>query len=386
MLSVSKLLANAAPQKEGLTATEAGRYLRQTRPVVVWNVTRSCNLFCAHCYNDSGNGAYEGELTAAEALSVIDGLSDFKVPAVIFSGGDPLLRPDIFKLMERASSLGIRPVLSTNGISIDKTTARRARDAGVVYAGVSLDGNEGTNDRLRGMRGGFKKALEGIRNLKEAGLVAGVRFTMSRTNIAELPFIFDLIEKEDIERGYFAHLVYAGRGERLSREDLSHDQTRKAVDFIFSKAGEFISRGLDCDIVTGSNDADGVYLYLRLSDEDPERAAGVYTLLAGRGGNSSGVSLANIDNLGYVHPDQFWTGRSFGNVKDRPFGEIWTDLSDPLLKALRNRKGLVKGRCARCAFFEICGGSYRVRAEFATGDIWAQDPACYLTDREIGIA
>lgn len=385
MLSVSRLLGATTAQKELPSPAEATRYSRKARPVVVWNVTRRCNLFCAHCYNDSGNGQYPGELTTGEALSVIDSLSDFKVPAIIFSGGDPLLRPDIFTLIERASSLGMRPILSTNGISIDKAVARRIRDAGVVYAGVSLDGSEETNDSLRGMRGGFRRALEGIRHLKDAGLVAGVRFTMSRKTIGELPFIFDLIEKEDIERGYFAHLVYAGRGERFSREELSHEETRQAVDLIFSRASDFIGREIERDIVTGSNDVDGVYLYLKLREKEPQKAERVHKLLSDRGGNSSGVTLANIDNLGNVHPDQFWIARSFGNVKERPFADIWSDLSDPLLKALRNRRGLVKGRCGRCAFFSICGGSYRVRAEFSTGDLWAEDPACYLTDREIGI-
>lgn len=385
MLSVSKLLGLVGNSKEMVKATDSARYSRQEKPVVVWNVTRSCNLTCVHCYNDSSNKTYPGELTTHEALSVIDNLAAFKIPAIIFSGGDPLLRSDLFTLIERANALGVRSILSTNGISIDRQTAKRIKEAGIIYAGVSLDGGEEVNDRLRGMRGGFKKALDGIRNLKDAGLVVGLRFTMSRKTIGELPFIFDLIEKENMERGYFAHLVYAGRGEKFSREDLSHEETREAIDYIFARARDFIGRGLNRDIVTGSNDVDGVYLYLKLKAEDPVKAAKVLKLLEGRGGNSSGVSLGNIDNVGEVHPDQFWTERSFGNVKDRSFGEIWTNLSDPLLKALRNRRGLVKGRCSRCAFFLICGGNYRVRAEFANGDMWAEDPACYLTDREIGI-
>jgi radical SAM protein with 4Fe4S-binding SPASM domain len=215
------------------------------------------------------------------------------------------------------------------------------------------------------------------------GLQTGLRFTMSKRNIGELPFIFDLIESEGVQRGYFAHLVYSGRGGRFSSEDLDHEQTRAAVDYIFERSGDFLKRGLDKDIVTGSNDADGVYLYLKLNGKDAVKAGRVRALLESRGGNSSGVSLANIDNLGEVHPDQFWTSHSFGNVKKRPFGEIWTDTSNPLIKALRNRKGLVKGRCSRCAHFAMCSGSYRARAKFATGDPWAEDPACYLTEKEI---
>lgn len=388
MLSVSKLLEEKPPislRSEERSRADETRYQRAQSPVVVWNLTRSCTLSCVHCYNSSGAKIYPGELTTEEAFTVVDSLADFKVPAIIFSGGDPLTRPDIFSLIERARSQGIRAVLSTNGVAIDKTTARRIKDAGVSYVGISLDGGKKVNDTLRGMNGGFDKALTGIRHCVKLRLMTGLRFTMSKRNIGELPFIFDLIESEGVQRGYFAHLVYAGRGGSFSNEDLDHDQTRAAIDYIFERSGEFIKRGLDKDIVTGSNDADGVYLYLKLMEKDPVKAGRVCALLESRGGNSSGISLANIDNLGEVHPDQFWTSHSFGNVKERPFGQIWTDISDPLMKALRNRKGLVKGRCSRCAHFYMCSGSYRARAEFATGDPWAEDPACYLTGKEISI-
>ena len=383
MLSISKLLGTGIGRRA--SAAESARYQREDRPVVVWNVTRSCPLSCVHCYNDSGKKTYPGELSTKEAISVIDSLASFQVPAIIFSGGDPLERPDIFELIEYAGSKGVRTILSTNGILIDKETAQRIKDSGIVYVGVSIDGGEEINDRLRGMRGGFRKAVDGMRLCRDLGLVVGVRFTMSKKTVGELPFIFDLMDTEGIHRGYFAHLVYAGRGEKFSREDLDHEETRKAVDYIFDRAESFIKAGSKKDIVLGSNDVDGVYLYLRLLRTDPEKAEAVKKLLIGRGGNSSGVSLGNIDNLGFVHADQFWSHHSFGNVKERSFEEIWTGSKDPLLLALKDRKRFVKGRCARCPFFDICGGSYRVRAEFATGDIWAEDPACYLSDDELGI-
>jgi len=383
MLSISKLLGTGIGRRA--SAAESARYQREDRPVVVWNVTRSCPLSCVHCYNDSGKKTYPGELSTKEAISVIDSLASFQVPAIIFSGGDPLERPDIFELIEYAGSKGVRTILSTNGILIDKETAQRIKDSGIVYVGVSIDGGEEINDRLRGMRGGFRKAVDGMRLCRDLGLVVGVRFTMSKKTVGELPFIFDLMDTEGIHRGYFAHLVYAGRGEKFSREDLDHEETRKAVDYIFDRAESFIKAGSKKDIVLGSNDVDGVYLYLRLLRTDPEKAATVKRLLIGRGGNSSGVSLGNIDNLGFVHADQFWSHHSFGNVKESSFEEIWLGSKDPLFLALKDRKRFVKGRCARCPFFDICGGNYRVRAEFATGDIWAEDPACYLSNDELGI-
>ena len=268
MLSVSKLLGKSLPGQG--SSTDSARYLREDRPVVVWNITRSCTLSCVHCYNDSGKKEYPGELSTTEALAIIDGLADFKVPALIFSGGDPLQRPDIFKLIEYAASRGVRSILSTNGVSIEEETAQRIKDAGVVYVGVSLDGGEEVNDRLRGSKGGYRLAIEGMRHCRDAGLIVGVRFTMSRKTIGELPFIFELIEREGIDRGYFAHLVYAGRGERFAREDLDHRETREAVGYIFDRARAFGGRK---DIVTGSNDVDGVYLYRLLIKSDPERAA-----------------------------------------------------------------------------------------------------------------
>lgn len=382
MLSVSKLLSEAPLEEK---QTGSARYCRAQSPVIVWNITKSCALRCVHCYNNSEEKIYPGELSTEECLRVIHQLSEFKVPAIIFSGGDPLQRPDIFTLMACAKDKGIRSILSTSGVSIDKKTAQRIKNSGVAYVGVSLDGGEAVNDRLRGIKGAFQKALDGLKFCRDIGLATGVRFTMSKKTIDELPAIFELIEKENIPRGYFAHLVYSGRGEKFSKEDLTKDETRKAIDYIFEKSEEFIKKGLEKDIVTGSNDADGVYLYLRLKKTNPAKAQSVYGLLLGRGGNSSGVSLGNIDNLGSVHADQFWQQYSFGNVKDRPFGKIWSDTSNPLMKALKHRKGLVNGRCSNCRYFDICGGSYRVRAEFSTGDKWAEDPACYITDEELGL-
>lgn len=384
MLSVSKLLSPTLSLGKK-KSTDSVRYAREERPVVVWNITRRCELHCVHCYNDSSDRRYPGELTTTEGEKLINDLADFKVPALIFSGGDPLLREDIFHLVKYARKRKIRPILSTSGIHIDNETAKKIKEAGIVYVGVSLDGGEEINDRLRGMKGAFSKSVDGIRRCRDLGLIAGVRFTMSKKTVDEIPSIFDLLEEEEIERGYFAHLVYSGRGEKFSREDLDHDETRKAVDYIFERSENFIDRGINKDIVTGSNDVDGVYLHLKLKESDPKRAEKINRLLRGRGGNSSGVSLANIDNTGNVHPDQFWSHYTPGNVKTRLFGDIWTDDSDPVMKILKNRKGHIGGRCGKCPHFDLCGGNYRIRAEFVTGNLWAEDPACYLSDLELGI-
>lgn len=384
MLSVSKLLSEKLPSETD-SQTEKIRYSRTEKPVVVWNMTKRCDLHCVHCYSDSADMLYSGELTTDQGKALIDSLATFQAPVIIFSGGDPLLREDLYELASYARDKKVRPILSTSGIHITKEIAAKIKDTGITYVGVSLDGGQEINDKLRGMKGAYIKAVEGLKLCKEAGLIAGIRFTMSKKTIGELPAIFDLLEKEDIERGYFAHLVYSGRGQKFSREDLDHMETRKAVDYIFNKAKDFSDRGIPKDIVTGSNDVDGVYLYLKLKETDPDRAENLHKLLKGRGGNSSGVTLANIDNLGNVHPDQFWQHYSLGNVRERDFGDIWMDRTDPVMNILKDRKGSIKGRCAKCPHFDICGANYRVRAEFVTGDLWAEDPACYLTDDELGI-
>ncbi|MDH3974955.1 MAG: radical SAM protein [Deltaproteobacteria bacterium] len=348
-------------------------------------MTKRCDLHCVHCYSDSANRLYSGELTTQEGKALIDSFASFRAPVIIFSGGDPLLRDDLFELASYARDKGVRPILSTSGIHITPQVAVRIKQTGITYVGVSLDGGEEVNDKLRGMKGAYNKAVEGLRHCRDAGLIAGIRFTMSKKTVGQLPAIFDLLEKENIKRGYFAHLVYSGRGQKFSREDLDHNETRQAVDYIFDKAGSFVADGKAKDIVTGSNDVDGVYLYLKLKETDPQRAEDLHKLLIGRGGNSSGVTLANIDNLGNVHPDQFWQHYSLGNVRDRDFGEIWMDRSDPVMNILKDRRAAIKGRCALCPHFDICGANYRVRAEFVTDDLWAEDPACYLTDEELGI-
>lgn len=389
MLGVTKLLCETSETCSNVGSPNPPPRLLQfsqdKRPVVVWNVTRRCNLHCIHCYSDSSDYKYPGELTTQEGTALIDDLANFRVPVIIFSGGDPLLRNDIFILAKHARGKGIRCALSVNGTLIDSKVAEEIKKAGFAYVGVSLDGVGEVNDRFRGVKGAFDKALEGMRYCISEGVRVGLRFTLSKLTINQLPAIFDLTEREDIPRLYISHLVYSGRGERIKGDDLSHNETRRAVDYIFGRTLDFYRKGVYKDILTGNNDADGVYLYLKVKKEDPERAESVYKLLKMRGGNSSGVAIGCIDSLGFVHADQFWFHYSFGNVKDRPFSEIWQDTTDPLMRGLKNKVEMVKGRCRSCQYLEICGGNYRVRAEVMAGDVWASDPACYLTDEEIGV-
>ena len=355
------------------------------RPVVVWNVGRRCNLHCVHCYSDSSNRAYPGELTTEEGVALIDDLADFGIPVLLLSGGEPLMRPDLFDLIAHARSRRLRTTLSTNGTLISADVAARLRALDVSYVGISLDGIGATNDMFRGHKGAFDKAMAGFRHCKAVEQRVGLRMTLTRRNCQDLDAIFDFIEAEEIDRACFYHLVYSGRGS--ASDELTPEVARAAVDTILRRTRDFAERGLRKEIFTVDNHADGPYLYMKLLEEDPGRAADVLALLRWNGGglHSSGVGIADIDFLGNVHPDQFWMQHTLGNVKERPFSRIWQDLSDPLLAGLRDRAPLLKGRCGACRWKDVCGGGFRVRALQVHGDPWAQDPGCYLTDAECGV-
>jgi 12,18-didecarboxysiroheme deacetylase len=356
------------------------------KPVVDWNMTRQCNLKCVHCYAHAKVNPMENELTTAEGKALIDDLSAFGAPVMLFSGGEPLLRPDLPELARYAVSKGMRAVISTNGTLITREKARVFKEIGLSYVGISLDGLREVNDRFRGVDGAFAQALEGIRNCRDAGIKVGLRFTVNKRNADQVGPIFDLLEAEQIPRVCFYHLVYAGRGSQLMEEDLNPVETRRVVDLIADRTKELFDRGLEKEVLTVDNHADGPYLYLRLLKEGSPRAPEVLELLQMNEGNSSGRGIGCVSWDGQVHADQFWRHYSFGNVRQRPFSEIWQDLSNPLMARLKDKKKYVTGRCAQCRWLDICAGNFRVRAEAASGDLWAPDPACYLTDAEIGLA
>ncbi len=393
MIGISKLYCGTVepsdPLRYGRRSKKLPAHLLQfsldKKPIVVWNVTRRCNLHCVHCYSKSQDIAYPGEMSTEQGKQFIDNLAEFGVPVLLFSGGEPFRRPDIFELAEYSIQKGIRTVFSTNGTLITPDVAARLKKIGVSYVGISLDGMKETNDRFRGLKGAFDLAMQGIANCQQAGVKVGLRFTMNRRNVQDLPQIFDLIEEKKITRACFYHLVYTGRGTKLVKDDLSHEETRRAVDYIMDRTRKMHDNGFPAEILTVDNHADGPYLYLRVLKEDPVRAEKVLELLKMNGGNSTGVGVSSVSWDGTVYPDQFWRDKPLGNVLERPFSEIWTDMSNEFLMKLKTKKNHVTGRCAQCQWLDICGGNLRVRAEAVTGDMWAPDAACYLTDEEIGL-
>jgi Fe-coproporphyrin III synthase len=391
MIGISKLYCGTVEPSDALRygrhsanlPSHLLQFSKDKRPVVVWNVTRACNLKCVHCYAHATDDSTSDELSTAEGRRMIDDLADYGVPVLLFSGGEPLVRKDLPELAAYAVEKGMRAVISTNGTLISKSTAQTLKQIGLSYVGISLDGLEPVNDHFRGVKGAFSKAMKGIRNCQDAGIKVGLRFTINKRNVKEIPGIFDLLEEMDIPRVCFYHLVYAGRGSELVKDDLTHDETRAAVDLIIDRTKELHDKGKPKEVLTVDNHADGPYLYMRMLKEDPERAKEVLELLEMNEGNNSGRGIGCVSWDGSVYADQFWRHHSFGNVRQRPFSKIWTQPEDPLLLQLKEKKNYVQGRCADCRWLDVCGGNFRVRAEAISGDVWAPDPACYLTDEEI---
>ncbi len=356
------------------------------KPVVIWNLTRRCNLKCRHCYTVSANVDFPGELSHQQAMETLEDLGRFGIPALILSGGEPLDRRGLFDIAARARKLVRMLALSTNGTRLHGDVADKVAEIGFDYVGISIDGIGKTNDWFRGVGGAFEDALRGVRECKARGIKVGLRFTLTEGNFTSLPDLLRLCDDEGVDKFYLSHLVYAGRGDKNRGEDAEHKRSRWAMDILLQRAWAGVDGGRPLDIVTGNNDADAVY-FLKWVEKKfgADTAAHVKTHLVAWGGNSSGLGVANIDTLGNVHPDTYWSDYTVGSVKTDRFSDLWTG-NDPMLAQLRTRPRPLKGRCGACALQDVCGGNTRIRALQLTGDPWAEDPACYLTDSEIGLA
>ena len=190
------------------------RHASPPGPVVIWNLIRRCNLNCKHCYSLSADVDFDGELNTEEVFTVMDDLKQYRVPVLILSGGEPLLRPDIFEISRRAKDKGFYVGLSTNGALIDEPMSRKIAEIGYDYVGISLDGIGEVHDQFRRKEGAFDASLHGMRLCRDLGIKVGLRFTMTDKTVPSLPALLNLVEAEDIDKFYLSHLVYAGRGNR----------------------------------------------------------------------------------------------------------------------------------------------------------------------------
>jgi radical SAM protein with 4Fe4S-binding SPASM domain len=348
--------------------------------IVIWNFTNRCNLSCLHCYS-------KAELSSEDSLSydliiqTIDKLYANGIKFIIFSGGEPLVRKDIFDIANYAKSKGIITYLSSNGLYINPGNAKKIVET-FNYIGVSIDGDEPTHDYFRGLKGSFKKSIEAMKTIQNAGGKVGVRFTMTKDTIDSLPFIFKLAEDEGFDKIYLSHLVYSGRGLENLEMDIPKKQRREAVEYIINKAIDYFENGQNIEVVTGNMECDSAMFIKAIKKRFPHFLTPLISKLTNWGGNSAGDKLLNIDSLGNIKPDPFFP-KILGNIKTDDFGEIWRGTQDEMLKRLRAKPRAIEGRCEECKYLFICNGGSRSRAYAISGNLWAEDPSCYLTDNEI---
>ncbi len=382
MLMVTELLqlARGMRSEPAVRRGSPGRFGDRHPPIVVWNVCRQCNQRCPHCYLAAGSVASPDDLDPTEAIRLLQGLAAAGIRVIIFSGGEPLLRPDLLTLVRCARDLGMTCHLSSNGTLLEAGMAASLREAGVSYVGISVDGMSGWNDQYRGMDGGFDLACRGLRNARAAGMRTGLRMTLTRRNSEQLADLHGFARALPVDRFYVSHLVYSGRGRRMATDDLTPADSRAALLRLFELADRLVTEGDPMATVTGANDSDGVLLRLWVQERFGDVAGdAVERLLAARGGNRAGEGILAIDPRGRVHPDPLWRTVVLGDLRRQPLDQV---LLHPLLESLRHRETLLGGRCASCPWVTLCRGAHRARAEAITGSWWGEDPACVLTDAE----
>lgn len=381
MIIFSKALADQGTVWEALRASETCqnlppdliRFSAQSKPVVMWNLTRRCNLACQHCYMDAEKEASE-ELSLEEGIHLVDDLAALKIPILIFTGGEPLLSRNFFAYAFHAREIGLRTVISTNGTLITPEVARLMAEAKIRYVGVSMDSiTPQRHDSFRGVAGAWDRALQGMRNARDAGLKTGLRITLTRDNWQDVPALLNLALEEGIPRFCLYHLVPTGRGAGIAQRDVTPDQRRSVIRLLAEAAVELKDRNIE--ILTTDSPMDGAYL-LELLKGDP-RQEQVRKLLTNAGGCSTGVKVANINHKGDVHPCHFMPHVVVGNVRERSFRDIWIDNPSAELSALREIKSNLKGACGKCDYLDLCGGC-RQKAFYYHGDLFAEDPTCIL--------
>ena len=344
------------------------------KAIAIWNFTNRCNLDCLHCYSKSSvNG--DDILSTKKAFEVIGELKNSNIGFVIFSGGEPLIRKDIFEIAQKCKENGILTYLSTNGLYINRHNADKIVDM-FDYVGISIDGKEDVHDRFRGLKGAFKKSIKAFEILKSKGARVGIRYTLTKETYDSLEFIFNLSENEGIDKIYISHLVYSGGGYDNLKMDISKEQRKEAVEFIINKAFEYNKKEDNKEIVTGNMEVDAILFLKEFSKKYPKLENELKEKLKKWGGNSAGRNLVNIDYKGNIKPDPFFPLK-IGNIFTESFEKVWMDKENALLKKLREFPRKLKGKCKDCEYIRICNGGSRPRAWAIYSDLWEEDPSCY---------
>ena len=345
--------------------------------IAIWNFTNRCNLSCMHCYSKSTLDEVD-TLTTEQIKKTILEMRANGIKFIIFSGGEPLTRKDLFEIADFCKENGIVTYLSSNGLYFTKGNVQKIVDT-FNYVGISIDGDKETHDHFRGLKGAFTETLKAVLLANSTGAKVGIRFTITKETLGSLEYIFDLVEKHNIPKIYISHLVYSGRGLDNLKMDLTKEQRRTSVEFILNKAFKYYRENRDIEIVTGNMEQDAILFLDKFSEEYPELRETMREKLVTWGGNSAGRKLLNINSEGDVRPDPFFP-LTVGNIIEQNFGDIWQ--KGELLDQLRVLPRKISGICAECEQIDICNGGSRARAHAITGDLWSEDPSCYLTQEE----
>ena len=350
--------------------------------IIIWNFTNRCNLTCRHCYSYADPNSKDFLTTKL----IVDSIKDLKsagVRFVIFSGGEPLIRKDIFDIADKMREEGIITYLSTNGLYINEKNVDKIIEK-FNYIGISIDGIEDIHDDFRGLKGAYKKSIASIELIQAHGGNAGIRFTMTKETQDSFYDIFRLAEELKVDKLYLSHLVYSGRGLENLKMDISKEKRIEFVNFIIDKALKYQKEGKKMDIVTGNMEMDAIILLEKFSKEYPHLKDEMIKRLKNWGGNSAGKRLGNINSIAEVKPDPFFPF-VVGDMNKKSFNEIWLDDENDILNKLRVTPRKISGKCRDCKVIDICNGGSRSRAYAISGDLWAEDPSCYLSDEQRGL-
>ena len=343
------------------------KVLPHTLRMVAWEVTRSCNLACIHCRASAKRGPYAGELTTDEALRLLDAIADVSKPVIILTGGEPLLRSDIFEIAAYGHKKGLRMVMATNGTLVTQQLAGDMLRAGIKRVSISIDGlNAEMHDAFRNVAGAFAGALAGIETMKKARMEFQINTTITKANLDQLPGIMDLVVRLGAAAHHIFLLVPTGRGKEMAEQAISPADYEKTLNW-------FYEASLNCPIQLKATCAPHYYRILKHRGQGKGvrgQAAGD-PLHAMTRGCLGGSAFCFISHTGQVQPCGYLEV-DCGRIREKGFGDIWN--SSPIFADLRDLNKY-KGKCSHCEFIKVCGGC-RARALEITGDYLAPEPFC----------
>jgi len=343
--------------------------------LVVWDITKACNLKCKHCYSSSGRRSSD-ELDTEDVKRIIDEMDRLGVVAIAFSGGEPLMRPDFYDIAAYASRKNIYTALATNGTLIDKKVAWKIKNAGIRYVEISIDGaNPETHDEFRGVEGSWQKAVSGLKNCKDMGLMTAIASTATSSNIDEMGNIIDLAEEIGVDRFIEFNFIPTGRGRFSLEADLSPKQREDLLMYLYNRSQtsevEIFSTAPQyarIAIQTINNHGDGNLSFTFYGGHVEGDLFEIAEFISGCG---AGRLYCAFTSSGKVKPCVFMP-IVVGNLRRESLRDIWNDSQE--LRDLRDRSK-IKGRCARCDYLNVCGGC-RSRAYGYYGDMEEVDPGC----------